>query len=138
MSQLINAAHHGYIAFPELAISSTTSHCAEQEVVDLDDLAHLVGGDEGALSSSGINSDKDTLFEFESERGSTLREICHLGRHRLEMPLEVDLILNGGQLKVETIRSNLVSALLLSLSLRLQRSESLLVHSWGKSVRGGV
>jgi len=134
----MDAAHHGYIAFPELTISSTASHSAEQEVVDLDDLAHLVGGDEGALSSSGIDSDKDTLFKFESERGRTLREISHLGRHRLEMPLEVDLILNGGQLEVEAIRSNFIGALSLSLNLRLHRSESLLGHAWGKSVHGGV
>ena len=103
MSQLVDSAKHSNIAFPELAVSSTASHCAEQEIVDLDDFPHLVGRDERALSSSGVDSDQDTLLELEGERGGSLGEVGHLGSHLLEVSLEVYLVVDRGQFEAESI-----------------------------------
>ena len=103
MSQLMDAAEHSNIAFPELTVSSAAGHCTEEEVVDFNDFSNLIRGNEGTLSSSSINSNEHTFLELEGQGSRTLCKVSHLGRHLLEMPLEMNLILDGGQLEVEAI-----------------------------------
>ena len=134
MSELVDLAEHGNVAFPELAIGGTTSHGSEQEVVDLDDLAHLTGGDKRTLGGSSVDSDQDTLLELESESGRTLCEVSHLGCHLLQVSLEVHLILNGGHLEVEAFWVNLFCASLLSLLEWVLSSELLSTELWSKGV----
>jgi len=115
MAQLVDATEHSDVSLPELTISGTTGHCSEQEVIDLDDLANLVGADEATLGGTSIDGDKDTTLELEGESSRTLGEVSHPGRHRLEMPLELHLIVDRGEFEAEAIRADLVGESLLSL-----------------------
>mmetsp|Transcript_32433 Transcript_32433/g.40178 ORF Transcript_32433/g.40178 Transcript_32433/m.40178 type:complete len:271 (-) Transcript_32433:91-903(-) len=126
VSQLVDAAEHSDVALPELTVGSTASHRAEQEVIDLDNLAHLVGRDEGALGGSGIDGDEDTLLELEGERGRTLGEIGHFGGHLLQVALEMHLVVDGGELEAEAVGADLVGEGLLGLTLVFHRREDLL------------
>lgn len=132
MSQLVHTAEHGNITFPELTVSSAASHCSKQKVVDLDDLANLVGRDEGSLCSSSVNSNKDTLLELKSKSSGTLRKVSHLGGHLFQVSLKVDLILDCCQLEVEAIRSDFVRECLFSLVCLFGFCEALL----GRNLRG--
>ena len=116
------------------AIGSTASHRAKEKVVDLDDLAHLAGGDKRTLGGSSVDSYQDTLLELESERSRTFGEVSHFGCHLLQVSLEVHLILNGGHLEVEALWVNLFSASLLSLLEWVLSSELLSTELWSKGV----
>ena len=83
---------HGDILLPEHAVGSTSSHSTQEEVVDLNDLSYLVRGDVSAHGGSGINSNQDSALELESQSGSTLCEISHLGSQRFEVSLELHLL----------------------------------------------
>jgi len=90
-----------------LTISGTTGHSSEQEIVNFNDFTNLVGRNERTLSSSGIDSNQYTFLELKSQGCGTLREVSHLWCHLLQMSLELNLILDGGDLKVEAIWSDL-------------------------------
>lgn len=104
----MDSAEHGDVLLPEEAIGGTTSHSSDEEVVDLNDLAHLVGRDERSLSGTGVDSDHHTVLELESEGGGTLVVLSHLGRHFLEALLESGLVLTGGKFETEAVNLDLV------------------------------
>jgi hypothetical protein len=59
-------------AFPVRAISSTTSHGAEQIRVDFNDLLDALRSNIGATSGSRINRNNNTVFEAKSQGSSSM------------------------------------------------------------------
>jgi len=103
ISELIDSAKHSNVLFPELTVSSSTRHSSKDEIVNLNNLSHLVGRDKRTLSSSCINCNQNTSLELESKGCGTLGKVSHLWCHLFELSLEFDLINTWGHLEVELI-----------------------------------
>lgn len=59
----------------DITYSSTTGHCAQQAVVDLDDLLNGLGSDPVSSRSSRIGGDNNTSLESECECGGTVSDL---------------------------------------------------------------
>ena len=77
------------------------------------------------MSGTSVDGNQDSLLELESERCGTLGEVSHLGRHLLEVTLEVNLVINWSKLEAESIRSDLVRESLFRLVLIILLNEVL-------------
>jgi len=78
VSQLKDSALHSNVLLPIEAVCGTTSHGTEQKVVDFDNFAHIVTGDESSLSGSGVNTDHYSVLKLEGYRCSSLGEVSDL------------------------------------------------------------
>jgi hypothetical protein len=72
VTELVNSAEHSDVFLPEETIGGTTSHGSDEELIDLNNLAHFVRGDERSLSSTSIDSNHDSVLELKGQSGGTL------------------------------------------------------------------
>jgi hypothetical protein len=87
-------------AFPVRAISSTTSHGAEQIRVDFNDLLDALRSNIGATSGSRINRNNNTVFEAKSQGSSSMFNLdVSFASTRGMMMEESDRIRNARDLK---------------------------------------
>lgn len=114
MSEFMDTTLHSNIALPELAISSSTSHCTKDKFIDLNDLSDVIRADKWAHCCSGIDSNNNSTLELESKSCGTLSEIGHFWGQLLKVSLELNLIIRWMKFKVESITSNLVREIVLA------------------------
>ena len=108
MTELVNSAEHGDVLLPEKAIGGTTSHGSDEEIVDLNNLTHFVRCDERSLSSTGIDSNHNTMFELEGKSSGSLVVLGNFRSQILEACLESDLIFTRRKFETEAVSLDFV------------------------------
>mmetsp|Transcript_1984 Transcript_1984/g.4285 ORF Transcript_1984/g.4285 Transcript_1984/m.4285 type:complete len:286 (-) Transcript_1984:66-923(-) len=77
--QLVHAALHSQITFPERTIGGSSRHGSQKEGIDFNHLFDGSGGDVGTHGGTGVDTDDDAAVPFECEGGGTLGEFDRLG-----------------------------------------------------------